>query len=91
MTVSECKNYNFQTNEKISLIANFFFWADLFASLTYFSTMVWLKNIFNCQFPVNNINIFYSPSHLSILNIGKFLNSWIIQAKTLYMTLKTKC
>ena len=94
MTLSKCKNQNFQSNEKISITA-YFFCASFFTSFTYSNTMMLLENTLNCQLPVKK-RIFFTqlhpPLHLSILDIVKFLSSCMLEAKDLYMlqTLKIK-
>ena len=91
-TLSTLKNLNFQSNED-TVIAYFF--AQALLPVTYFNTMVWLENTFDCQLPVKNRKIFLPgythPIILSVLNIAKLLSSWMFETIILCMleTLKT--
>ena len=82
------------------LMENFLFYvvAGTFASFTYLNSRLWLKNTFNFQLPMKKLFSFYSPHHLSILNIAnlswwiypnlnmaKLLSSWILGTKILFM------
>ena len=90
-TLSTRKTLNFQSNEDTVIT---YFFAQALLPVTYFNTMVWLENTFDCQLPVKNRKIFYLATLTltdKVLNIAKFLSSWMFETIILCMleTLKT--